>query len=88
MLFINFSSYPTVTTLRMVHIQARLMDAQILNVVQDFVVRTQNMTFEKKIRDRKVISNPVNIIHDDFDDASKVDFFTSTDCETYLRRYI
>jgi len=43
-------------------------------VVQDFVVRTQNMTFEKKIRDRKVISNPVNIIHDDFDDASKVDF--------------
>ena len=72
----------------MVHIQARLMDAQILNVVQDFVVRTQNMTFEKKIRDRKVISNPVNIIHDDFDDASKVDFVTSTDCETYLRRYI
>ena len=60
----------------MVHIQARLMDAQILNVVQDFVVRTQNMTFEKKIRHRKVISNPVNIIHDDFDDASKVDFFT------------
>ena len=58
----------------MVHIQALLMDAQILNVVQDFVVRTQNMTFEKKIRDRKVISNPVNIIHDDFDDASKVDF--------------
>ena len=58
----------------MVHIQARLMDAQILNVVQDFVVRTQNMTFEKIIRDRKVISNPVNVIHDDFDDASKVDF--------------
>ena len=76
MLFINFFSYPTVTTLRMVHIQARLMDAQILNVVQDFVVRTQNMTFEKKIRDRKVISNPVNIIHDDFDDASKVVCFT------------
>ena len=60
----------------MVHIQARLMDAQILNVVQDFVVRTQNMTFDEIIRDRKVISNPVNIIHDDFDDASKVDFFT------------
>ena len=58
----------------MVHIQARLMDAQILNVAQDFVVRTQNMTFEKIIRDRKVISNPVNVIHDDFDDASKVDF--------------
>ena len=60
----------------MVHIQARLMDAQILNVVQDFVVRTQNMTFEKMIRDINVISNPVNIIHDNFDDASKVDFFT------------
>ena len=72
----------------MVHIQARLMDAQILNVVQDFAVRTQNMTIEKIIRDRKAIANPVNIIHDDFDDASKVDLFTSTDCEPYLRSYI
>lgn len=43
-------------------------------MVQDFVVRTQNMTIEKIIRDRKAIANPVNIIHDDFDDASKVDF--------------
>ena len=53
MLFFNLFSYPTVTTLRMVHIQARLMDAQILNVEQDFVVRTQNMTFEKILRRKK-----------------------------------
>ena len=46
-MFFNLSSYPTVTTLRMARIQARLMDAQILNVGQDFVVRTQNMIFEK-----------------------------------------
>ena len=46
-MFFNISSYPTVTTLRMARIQARLMDAQILNVGQDFVVRTQNMIFEK-----------------------------------------
>lgn len=52
---------------------------------QDFVVRTQIMTIEKIIRDRKVISNPVNIIHDDFDDASKVDLLYSTNCEPYLR---
>ena len=46
-MFFNLSSYHIVTTLRMVRIQARLMDAQILNVGQDFVVRIQNMIFEK-----------------------------------------